>query len=75
MTDGKTPEKKLVKFEKKGHVGRIILNRPEKRNAMNLRVWKALDEAVAAADEDPGGSGGGADRRGKIFLCGNRSGS
>jgi len=43
----------LVKFEKEGHVGRIILNRPEKRNAMNLAVWKELDDAVAAAAEDP----------------------
>ena len=42
-------KKELVRFEKKGHVGRIILNRPEKRNAMNLAVWEALDRAIAAA--------------------------
>ena len=45
-------KEELVRFEKKGHVGRILLNRPEKRNAMNLAVWKAIDKAVAAA-EDP----------------------
>jgi len=43
----------LVTFEKKGQVGRIILNRPEKRNAMNLAVWEALDRAIGAAGEDP----------------------
>lgn len=46
-------KKELVKFEKKGHVGRIILNRPEKRNAMNLAVWESLDRAITAAGEDP----------------------
>ena len=46
-------KKELVRFEKKGHVGRIYLNRPEKRNAMNLAVWEALDRAIAAAGEDP----------------------
>jgi enoyl-CoA hydratase len=47
------PKKELVTFEKKGHVGRIILNRPEKRNAMNLAVWEALDRAIGAAADDP----------------------
>ena len=46
-------KKDLVRFEKKGNVGRIILNRPEKRNAMNLAVWEALDRAITAAAEDP----------------------
>ena len=54
MSNETSRENDLVKFEKEGHVGRIILNRPEKRNAMNLAVWKALDDAVAAAAEDPG---------------------
>ena len=53
MSHETQPEKELVRFEKKGHVGRIILNRPEKRNAMNMVLWKALDGAVAAAAEDP----------------------
>ncbi len=46
-------KKELVKFEKKGDVGRIILSRPEKRNAMNLAVWEDLDRAIGAAGEDP----------------------
>jgi len=53
MSDDTQPKKELVRFEKKGHVGRIILNRPEKRNAMNLAVWAAVDKAVVAAAEDP----------------------
>ena len=52
MNDETQSKEELVRFEKKGHVGRILLNRPEKRNAMNLAVWKAIDNAVAAA-EDP----------------------
>ncbi len=53
MSDETSKSNDLVKFEKHGHVGRIILNRPEKRNAMNLDLWKAIDKAVAAAAEDP----------------------
>jgi enoyl-CoA hydratase len=34
-------------------VGTILLNRPDKRNALNPTVWNALDEAVAAAENDP----------------------
>jgi len=53
MSDERPEGNELVKFEKKGNVGRIILNRPEKRNAMNLAVWAAVDKAVAMAAEDP----------------------
>lgn len=53
MSDDTQPKKELVTFEKKGQVGQIILNRPEKRNAMNLAVWEALDRAIAAAADDP----------------------
>ncbi len=53
MSDETKPRKDLVTFKKEGQVGRIILNRPEKRNAMNLAVWEALDRAVAAAAQDP----------------------
>ena len=53
MTDETQPKKELVRFEKEGNVGLITLNRPEKRNAMNLALWKVLDKAVTAAAEDP----------------------
>ncbi|MCF8084133.1 MAG: enoyl-CoA hydratase/isomerase family protein [Deltaproteobacteria bacterium] len=53
MGEETSPGGELVRWVKDGHVGRIILNRPEKRNAMNLAVWEALDKAVAAAAADP----------------------
>ncbi|MEJ2717099.1 MAG: enoyl-CoA hydratase-related protein [Deltaproteobacteria bacterium] len=42
----------LVQYHRQGHVGTITLNRPDKRNAMNPRLWNALDDAVAAAEAD-----------------------
>jgi len=42
----------LVTYAREGHVGFITLNRPEKRNAMNVALWKALDRAIGAAEED-----------------------
>ena len=53
MSDDTPQGNPLVRFEKEGHVGRVVLNRPEKRNALNIAVWKALDVAVTAAAEDP----------------------
>ena len=41
-----------VTYDRQGHVGTITLNRPEKRNALNPRVWDALDEAIAQAEQD-----------------------
>ena len=41
-----------VTYDRQGHVGAITLNRPEKRNALNPRVWDALDEAIAQAEQD-----------------------
>ena len=32
----------------------ITLNRPDKRNAINLDVWRAFDEAVQLANRTPG---------------------
>lgn len=42
----------LVTYRRQGHVGVITLNRPDKRNAMNLALWIALDAAIAEASED-----------------------
>ena len=41
-----------VTYDRQGHVGTITLNRPDKRNALNPRVWDALDEAIAQAEQD-----------------------
>jgi enoyl-CoA hydratase len=42
----------LVTYRKDGHVGFITLNRPDKRNAMNLALWRALDTAIGKAEAD-----------------------
>jgi enoyl-CoA hydratase/carnithine racemase len=39
----------IVTTEDRGHVRHIVLNRPEKRNAMNQELLRALGEALAAA--------------------------
>lgn len=45
-------EEKFVTYHREGYLGFITLNRPEKRNALNPKVWKALGEAVEMAEED-----------------------
>ncbi len=42
----------LVTYHRDGQVGFITLNRPEKRNAMSLSLWNALDQAIGMAEED-----------------------
>ncbi len=36
-----------------GAIASLILNRPEKRNALSLAMWKAIPELVAQAEADP----------------------
>lgn len=45
-------EQELVTYHREGYLGFITLNRPEKRNALNMAVWLALDRAIAQAEED-----------------------
>ena len=52
MSKKKTGQNGLVTYRKEGYVGLITLNRPEKRNALNLALWNALDEAIHMAAED-----------------------
>ncbi len=52
MGEAKTETGGHVTYDRKGNVGHITLNRPEKRNALNPRVWDALGEAVAQAEQD-----------------------
>ena len=42
-----------VTYDAKDFIGTITLNRPDRRNALNTKVWEALDRAVAAAEQDP----------------------
>ncbi len=46
------PTTELVTYQRDGLVGMITLNRPERRNALSLRVWTALGEAVEKAEKD-----------------------
>ena len=44
--------RELVTYRREGSVGAITLSRPEKRNAMTIPMWKALDHALGLAEED-----------------------
>jgi len=52
MREEKTGQQSLATYHREGYVGLITLNRPEKRNALNLALWNALDEAIRLAAED-----------------------
>lgn len=43
----------VVQIERQGVIGKIILNRPEKRNAMSEVMWAAIPDAVQTLDMDP----------------------
>jgi enoyl-CoA hydratase len=43
----------VLSIEKKGAVGTLWLDRPEKRNAMSSEMWTALPAAIAALGDDP----------------------
>ncbi len=44
----------LCNYSRQDHVGRIHLNRPKKRNALDRDMWAAIDEAIkqAAVDDE-----------------------
>ncbi len=52
MTEEQSGRKELVTYHREGHVAFITLNRPEKRNAMNAKLWKSLRDAVSVAEKD-----------------------
>ncbi len=41
-----------VLVERSGHAAQVTLNRPDKRNALNLAMWRALHAAFAALAQD-----------------------
>jgi len=43
----------FFKVKKEGHIAWLILNRPEKRNSMNLECFSSLREIFPKFDEDP----------------------
>ena len=54
MSEEKSNQESLVTYRRDGAVGFITLNRPGKRNAMNLALWSDLNQAIGMAEEDEG---------------------
>lgn len=46
-------QKDPFRVEREGHIAWLILDRPEKRNAMGFTFYEGLSEHFAAFDEDP----------------------
>lgn len=42
-----------VRIERDGHVARVVLDRPEKRNALDLAMFEGIDAAARALSADP----------------------
>ncbi len=53
MVEQNEKSNKLVTYDKEGVIGFITLNRPEKRNAMNVALWDSLNDAIGDAEKDP----------------------
>jgi hypothetical protein len=49
MSKEKSRHESLVTYRRDSYVGFITLNRPGKRNAMNLALWNSLDETFGMA--------------------------
>ena len=45
-------ESRLIKLEKKGHIAWVTLNRPEKRNALNLKMLENMVAIFHELDQD-----------------------
>jgi len=43
----------IFKVEKEGHIARLVLNRPEKRNAMGFAFYQGLTKIFSDFDQDP----------------------
>lgn len=42
-----------LRFERDGHVGRLVFTRPEKKNAITYEMWSAIPGVVADVEADP----------------------
>lgn len=51
--DISTQDFELIKYEKDGPIGRIILNRPERRNAMSYNTLLEISMALMQMEKDP----------------------
>ena len=46
-----------VEVTRQGAIATLWLNRPDKRNAVTIDMWRAMTEQCAALADDPGGAG------------------
>ena len=44
---------RMIHLEARGAVAQLVLDRPDKRNALSAAMWRAIPEFVAAAGADP----------------------
>ena len=42
-----------LRLEKSGPVARLVIDRPDARNAINMEMWEALPGLIAEAANDP----------------------
>ena len=42
-----------IHLETRGAIAQLILDRPDKRNALSLAMWQAIPSLVGAAAADP----------------------
>ena len=42
-----------LRLEKSGPVARLLIDRPEARNAINMAMWEAFPALIADAEDDP----------------------
>jgi enoyl-CoA hydratase/carnithine racemase len=61
---------KILQIVREGRVLRLFLNRPDKRNALNAELCRALVDALEEADRDPGIGAILLAGRGKSFCAG-----
>ena len=62
----------VLSIERKGAVGTLWLDRPEKRNAMNPPMWNGFSNAISELTEDGEIRAVILAGKGKSFLCGTR---
>jgi enoyl-CoA hydratase/carnithine racemase len=53
MSGEALPELDTLRFERNGHVARLVLNRPEKLNSFTIEMWRELRELGERLLEDP----------------------
>ena len=62
---------RTVAIEKEGAVTTVVLNRPEKRNAMNPLMHREMIDVLTEVERDREAQGAGGDRRAAGVLLGH----